>query len=233
MKEIAKELTRSLKIDRQSRMDKVAEESETDLTADNPKEAFRKLQSWYKERSGRAPLPTYKDEKVTREEYRKLYREEEPPGNDIPIHISPMPEINDEPPTEREVIKALKKLKLGKAPGATGLRVEHLRTWMSGATRAKDQIHVGEWAMIIKLIKMAFTGENIPLAFFIEILVLLPKGNGDYRGIALLEVIYKLISSIINRRLTKTLTNRFHDAIHGFRSGSKSGTAIIEAKLLM
>jgi hypothetical protein len=87
--------------------------------------------------------------------------------------------------------------------------------------------------MIIKLIEMAFTGEDIPLAFFVGILVLLPKGDGDYRGIALLKVIYKLISSIINRRLTKTLTNRFHDAIHGFRSGSKSGTAIIEAKLLM
>jgi hypothetical protein len=80
---------------------------------------------------------------------------------------------------------------------------------------------------------MAFTGEDIPSAFVVGILVLLPKPDGDFRGIALLEVIYKLISSIINRRLAKALNNKFHDAIHGFREGRGTGTATIEAKLLM
>jgi hypothetical protein len=214
-------------------MDKVAEEIESYLTADNPKEAYKRLQGWYKQRSGRPPKPTYKDEEATRKEYENLFGAEEPPGEDIPIHISPMPDINDEPPTEQEIIRALKKLKLGRAPGASGIRVEHLRTWMSGATRAKDQIYVGEWAMITKLIQMAFIGEDIPSAFFVGILVLLPKPDGDFRGIALLEVIYKLISSIINQRLAKGLNTKLHDAIHGFRSGRGTGTATIEAKLLM
>jgi hypothetical protein len=215
-KEIAKELRRSLNRDRQRRMDKVAEEIESYLTADNPKEAYRKLQGWYKQRSGRPPKPTYRDEEITRKEYEKLFGAEEPPGEDIPIHIFPTPEIDDEPPTEQEIINALKKLRLGKAPGATGIRVEHLRTWMSGATRAKDQIYVGEWAMIKKLVEMAFTGEDIPSAFVVGILVLLPKPDGDFRGIALLEVIYKLISSIINQRLAKGINTKLHDAIHGF-----------------
>jgi len=87
--------------------------------------------------------------------------------------------------------------------------------------------------MVLKLVEMAFNGEDIPSAFFVGILVLLPKGDGDYRGIALLEVVYKLISSIINRCLAKSLTAKLHDGIHGFRPGRGTGTAIIETKLLM
>jgi hypothetical protein len=62
--------------------------------------------------------------------------------------------------------------------------------------------------------------------------VLIPKGvSNQYRGIALLEIAYKLVSSIINRRLVDAIP--FHDAIHGFRTGRGTGTAIIRAKLLM
>jgi hypothetical protein len=65
---------------------------------------------------------------------------------------------------------------------------------------------------------MAFTGEDIPSAFFMGILVLLPKGDGNYRGIVvLLEVVYKLISSIINLHLAMSLTAKLHDGMHGFR----------------
>jgi hypothetical protein len=87
--------------------------------------------------------------------------------------------------------------------------------------------------MVTKLIEMAFKGEDIPAAFITGILVLLPKPDGDYRGIALLEVIYKLISSIINRRLAKALSRKLHDGIHGFRTSRGTGTAIMETKLLM
>jgi hypothetical protein len=232
-KNIAKELRRSLNKDRKCRMDKVAEEIESYLTANSPKEAFHKLQNWYKERSGRPPKPTLGDAEATRKEYEKLFGAEHPPGEDIPIHISPTPHVNDDPPSEKEIIEALKRIRLGKAPGATGIRIEHLRKWMAGATKAKDPTYVGEWAMVIKLVEMAFTGEEIPSAFVVGILVLLPKPDGDFRGIALLEVLYKLISSIINRRLANTLNTRFHDGIHGFRESRGTGTATIEAKLLM
>jgi hypothetical protein len=79
---------------------------------------------------------------------------------------------------------------------------------------------------------MAFQGEEIPNNFYNAILVLIPKNtNGEYRGIALLEVIYKLISSIINQRLVNGI--KWHDSIHGFRKGRGTSTAIMEAKLRM
>jgi Reverse transcriptase (RNA-dependent DNA polymerase) len=62
--------------------------------------------------------------------------------------------------------------------------------------------------------------------------VLIPKGQPDqFRGIALLEVIYKLVSMIINTRLSSTI--KFHKVIHGFRRGHGTTTAMAEFKLIM
>ena len=61
-------------------------------------------------------------------------------------------------------------------------------------------------------------------------MVLLSKGNGDYRGIDLLEINWKVIESIINRRIANKVI--FHNALHGFRARRGTGTAYIEAKLL-
>jgi uncharacterized protein YqhQ len=71
------------------------------------------------------------------------------------------------------------------------------------------------WRRVAQLVQMAFTDQPLPKSFGIGILVLIPKGVPDqYRGISLLEVIYKLLSSIINQRIS--LKIQYHDAIHGF-----------------
>ncbi len=60
------------------------------------------------------------------------------------------------------------------------------------------------------------------------ILVLILKGEGDYQGIGLLEPIWKVIESIMDRRLNVV---EFTDALHGFREGRGTGTVIAKAKL--
>ena len=61
------------------------------------------------------------------------------------------------------------------------------------------------------------------------IIVLIPKGNsGDFRGIGLLEVIWKVIERVLDERLSTIPT---HDALHGFRAKRGCGTGIMEAKL--
>ena len=57
-----------------------------------------------------------------------------------------------------------------------------------------------------------------------------PEGKGDYRGIGLVEVMWKVVAVILNRRLTSSIT--FHDVLHGFRAGRGTGNATLEAKLL-
>ena len=60
--------------------------------------------------------------------------------------------------------------------------------------------------------------------------VLIPKGNGDYRGVGLLELFLKVIESIINWWIAGKV--RFHDSLHGFIAKRGTGTTCIEAKLL-
>jgi hypothetical protein len=64
-----------------------------------------------------------------------------------------------------------------------------------------------------------------------SILVLIPKTSGGYRGIGLLEILWKVCSSIITDRLNDGID--FHDALHGFQQGRGTGTASIDAKLHM
>ena len=52
---------------------------------------------------------------------------------------------------------------------------------------------------------------------------------GDFRGIGLLEVIWKLIERVLNERLSKI---ELHDYLHGFRAKLGCGTTIMEAKFV-
>ena len=63
-----------------------------------------------------------------------------------------------------------------------------------------------------------------------QAVVLIPKGGKDYRGIGLMELMWKVVADILNRRLTASIT--FHKFLHGFRAGCGTGTATLEAKLL-
>ena len=48
-------------------------------------------------------------------------------------------------------------------------------------------------------------------------MVLIPKVGGYYRRIGLVEVIWKAVAVILNRRFTAAIT--YHDSIHGFWAG--------------
>ena len=60
-------------------------------------------------------------------------------------------------------------------------------------------------------------------------MVLIPKGKKDYRGIGLVEVMWKVVAAILNRRLTASIT--YHDFLHGLWAGCGTGTSTLEAKL--
>ena len=60
-------------------------------------------------------------------------------------------------------------------------------------------------------------------------MVLILKIGGGYRGIGLVEVIWKVCISIINIRLQKNITP--YDALHGLRHGKGTGKASMEEKL--
>jgi Reverse transcriptase (RNA-dependent DNA polymerase) len=145
------------------------------------------------------------------------------PGEPLPINVTPV-DINNNPPDEEEIFIALKQMNLRKVPGPSQVRVEDLCYWHDELPEV--------WQKVVKLVQLAMAGTAIPVAFAHGILVLIPKSEpGKLRGIALLEVIYKLCLTIIHLRLQDGI--EFHPGIHGFRSGCGTGTAILEAKLHM
>ena len=62
------------------------------------------------------------------------------------------------------------------------------------------------------------------------IMVLLPKGREEFRGIGIVEVMWKVVAAILHCQLTNAIT--YHDFLHGFREGHGTETATLEAKLL-
>ena len=61
-------------------------------------------------------------------------------------------------------------------------------------------------------------------------MVLILKGNGYCRDIGLMEVVWKVVTEILHRLLTASIT--YHNFIHGFRAGRNTGTSTLEAKLI-
>ena len=55
-------------------------------------------------------------------------------------------------------------------------------------------------------------------------------GRGDYQYIDLVEVVWKVVTVIINRRFTASIV--FHDVLRGFQEGRGTGTSSLEVKLI-
>ena len=70
-------------------------------------------------------------------------------------------------------------------------------------------------------VKTVWTHGIIPRQMLWSIVVLIPKGGGDYRGIGLLDPIWKVLERIMDRRLDAI---ELHDCLHGCRARRGTGT---------
>jgi hypothetical protein len=227
-------MAKSLKADKLADIEKRRKEIEEALASNDTRKAYGKVRKWCKEKPAHVPKPTLQDEEKTRSDFEKLYTAEESPGDPIPVRETPFG-ISDLPPTEKEICRALRKMKTGKAAGASGMKVGHLKSWMESANAKEEQCDPAKseaWKKVLEIIELVFQGKEPPKVFAFGILTLIPKADPtQMRGIALLEVIYKLIAAIINNRMADAIV--FHKAIHGFRIGRSTMTATMILKLLM
>ena len=133
------------------------------------------------------------------------------------------------------------------------MRAEHMKGWLAASQRAeKEETAAAEgekratetekggpedpqeraynWTSFVNLVQTEFReGELAEEATWQEV-VLIPKGKKDYRGIGLVEVMWKGVAEILNCRFTASIT--YHDFLQGFRAGHGTGNATVEAKLL-
>ena len=93
---------------------------EQHLTNKEPREAFGALKGWYRSAGPKPTHPSREEINATRVEYQNLFQSVPPSSPEIPIHVTPF-QINDEQPSEEEIIEVLGTLKNGKAAGPSGI----------------------------------------------------------------------------------------------------------------
>ena len=108
------------------------------------------------------------------------------------------------------------------------MRAEHLKKWLAEA-EDEEKPDDRRWKVIVEIVQTAFSTGEMAEEMVWQIIALIPKGGGAFRGVGLVEVLWKVVAIIIDRRMGVI---EFHDVIHGFRVRRGTGTASIEAKLL-
>ncbi len=168
-----------------------------------------------------------------------LYTRAPPMGTSLPFNF-PYFKIFDGIPTNKEIHAVVLGLKNGQAAGATRMRGEHVKTWLSdiwheekvareNPGRIADTGDLGKkWWIFVKMIQAIWDRGEILMQMSWMVVVLLPKGGGNFRGIGLLDPCWKVMEKIMVRRMGAI---DFHPCLHGGMPKRGMGTVTIEAKL--
>ena len=94
------------------------------------------------------------------------------------------------------------------------MRVEHLCQSLIAETR-DDTPDATNWQKVVAIVQAAFRDGTLAEECTWQVVVLIPKGkSGNFRGIGLVEVIWKTMSSLLNFQVTEEII--FHDVLHSF-----------------
>jgi hypothetical protein len=228
---LGRQIKARLMADRQLRATNAASNIEECLAAEEFVEAWRYLKGWYclaEDRALKACPETLARQTAERVE---LYMAVTPPGWEMRINVTPTA-VHNKPPMDQEIRGVVGQLRNGRAAGAMGMKAEHLKEWLRGIKHEESENGVaGEgdcWRLFVLLMQAVWESGTIPTQISWMIIILLPKGEGDYRGIGLLDPMWKAVEKIMVARLSFI---KLHDSLHGGLPHRGTGTAIMEAKL--
>jgi hypothetical protein len=119
------------------------------------------------------------------------------------------------------------------------MKAKHINVWlneiqrkekaaMENPGREADPGAGHKWKIFVELIQAVWDRGEILEQMSWMIVVLLPKGGGDFRGIGLLDPFWKVVEKVMVCRLGSI---EFHPCLHGGLPKRGTGTETIEAKL--
>ncbi len=224
----------SLRNDRAARTKGAGKAIKAELEKGDVQEAFCLLKGWYQVASETMARPCPQMMVRQTEEQVELYRRRDSSGEPLPINLQG-PAIPDDVPSNHRIRDTVRDLPSGRAGGASKMHAENIKRWLRGIMLEEDPDkgpkNVGEgenWCLLVGLIQAIWTQGEILQQLTWVIVVLLPKGGGDYRGIGLLEPLWKVVERIMDWGLNVL---PIHEALHGCQSGRSMGKVILEAKL--
>ena len=91
-----------------------------------------------------------------------------------------------------------------------------MQYFLKAATR-EERPHTAKWERVVEILQTAFRGGRLPTECTCQMLVLIPKENGYFKGIGHVEVIWKALSVVVNRRIRELV--QFCDVLRGFWEG--------------
>ena len=89
--------------------------------------------------------------------------------------------------------------------------------WRMEEKREKAAANMTNWEEVVALVRADFGEGMMAEEAMVQAVVLIPKGKEGYCGIILVEVMWKVVAEILNRRLTDSIT--YHVFLHGFWAG--------------
>ena len=147
------------------------------------------------------------------EHFREVLNQETPHETADPLPAQELLDINLRPPTNEEIVAAIRKIKSGKAPGADGLNAEMLKADIQTSAKELKELFESIWER-----------DYVPKDWCRGLIVKLPK-KGDlrncdnWRGITLLSIPSKVFCRILLGRIDKALNSKLREEQAGFRRG--------------
>ena len=222
---LRRDIKRSLVADKDAYWNQIADAMEHASAVGDSKKLFHIIKCSSKSKSGVSDTIKDKNGVLIETAEAKVERWKEhfdellnraPPTDPIDrTHLLQKPKLNirDEAPTIDDIVKVVKTLKAGKAPGEDGIPPEFYKDGGVALTMELHKILVTVWQ----------TGAT-PVSWQIaEVIPLFKKGDkalcSNYRGISLLDIALKVFEGVVIDRIKAARDSDTRENQAGFRSG--------------
>ncbi len=112
------------------------------------------------------------------------------------------------------------------------MKAEHLKEWLCGIRGEEAEESTEEagdcWRLFVSLVQASRESSTVPTQMSWMVIVLLPKGGGDYHGIGLLDPMWKVVEKIMAAQMSCL---ELHNCLQCKLPHRGMGMAIMEVKL--
>ena len=103
-----------------------------------------------------------------------------------------------------------------------------MKGWRKEANREKELVG-RRLEMVVQLVQVMFRDGMVPVEIVWAKMAITPKWKREYRGIGLVDILWKVCAVVINCWLKSS--GVLHKTLHGFKTWRGTGTATLESNM--